>query len=82
MISQHTRGPLRVDPQRYTVHYLLRLVRSFRAPAETRKYWYKDRTHPRRDAFPRVLASDERGLRVCRLNLAANMIPCGYGLQR
>jgi transposase len=31
---------------------------------------------------PGVLASDERGLRVCRLNLAANMIPSGYGLQR
>lgn len=30
---------------------------------------------------PRVLASDERGLRVCRLNLAANMIPSGYGFR-
>jgi hypothetical protein len=31
---------------------------------------------------PGVLASDERGLRVCRLSLAANMIPSGYGLHR
>src|ERR1700745_1168653 len=30
----------------------------------------------------RILASDERGLRLCRLSLAANMIPSGYGLHR
>lgn len=31
---------------------------------------------------PGVLASNQRGLRVCRLNLAANMIPFGHGLRR